>query len=67
MISSVGYSTQEIALGTRTSFDVMMQLGESNLQEVVVVGYGTQRRREITGNVSNVKGEALAGEGAVAG
>lgn len=61
VFSSVGYRTQELAIGTRTTFDVVLQPGtESNLQEVVVVGYGTQRRREVTGNVSNVKGEALA-------
>ena len=60
-VSSVGYTTQEIAIGTRSTFDVVLRLGaETSLQEVVVIGYGTQRRREVTGNVSNVKGEALA-------
>lgn len=60
VISSVGQRTQEVAIGTRTTFDVVLQAGaETNLQEVVVVGYGTQRRREITGNIATIKGEAL--------
>jgi TonB-linked SusC/RagA family outer membrane protein len=60
IVSSVGRRTQEIAIGNRTTIDVVLQQGaDSNLQEVVVVGYGTQRRREITGNVATIKGEAV--------
>src|ERR1700742_1576151 len=39
-ISSVGFSAQEVAIGTQTSFDVAMVASQSNLNEVVIIGYG---------------------------
>ncbi|MBC6491612.1 SusC/RagA family TonB-linked outer membrane protein [Flavihumibacter stibioxidans] len=60
VISSVGMATQEISIGNRGLFNISMTKDDKDLQEVVVVGYGTQRKRELTGNVSTVKGAEIA-------
>jgi TonB-linked SusC/RagA family outer membrane protein len=61
IISAVGMATQEVAIGNQTTLTVSLQSGnQQNMQEVVVVGYGTQRRRDITGSLSTVKGQAVA-------
>jgi iron complex outermembrane receptor protein len=54
VMSAVGYSVTEIALGGQTSVTVRMNTQESALNEVVVTGYGTQRRRDLTGSVASV-------------
>jgi TonB-dependent starch-binding outer membrane protein SusC len=60
VISAVGLTQQEINLSTLTNYNVVLQSSDSNLQEVVVIGYGTQRRREVTGNIATVRGDAVA-------
>ena len=61
VFSSVGMTTQEVNIGNQTSLSVSLRnADDASLQEVVVVGYGTQKRKETTGNVSTVKGEAIA-------
>ncbi len=59
LYSYVGYKTQEIAINGRNSINVTLSEDLTDLDEVVVVGYGTQVRREITGNIATVKGEDL--------
>jgi len=59
ILSYVGFATQEIKVNGRTSIDVRMQVAGQQLNEVVVVGYGTQRRATITGAVSAVRAEDL--------
>ena len=58
--SSVGYKPVEEKVNGRTTVDVIMQVEETPLNEVVVVGYSTQRKRDLTGSVSSVKGEDVA-------
>lgn len=60
VFSSVNALSQEIEIGRDNVVNVTMASTETSLQEVVVVGYGTQRRREITGNVSTVRGAEVA-------
>lgn len=60
VFSYIGYSSQEVAVGNRTTLDVRLAPDTRQLSEVVVVGYGTQVKRDITGAVSTVKGAALA-------
>ncbi len=60
VFSYVGYKSQEITIGDRTSIDVVLIEDAAALDEVVIVGYGTSNKRELTGAVSIVKGEALA-------
>lgn len=57
--SFVGMKTQEIKLNGRTSLNVVLQEEATDLDEVVVVGYGTMRKKDVTGSVSTVSGEVL--------
>jgi TonB-dependent starch-binding outer membrane protein SusC len=55
VFSSVGFESYEVSAGTRTSMDVTLNATNGNLSEVVVIGYGTARRRDLTGAVSSVQ------------
>lgn len=55
VISSVGYASQEISIANKTSVDVLLVASGASLNEVVVVGYGTQRKKDLTGSVSSVQ------------
>lgn len=54
VFSYVGYATQEIAVGSQTTINVQLKDDSRALSEVVVVGYGTQKRSDITGSVASV-------------
>lgn len=54
IFSSVGYLSQEISIGNRDNIDVKMDVDSKALTEVVVVGYGSQLKKEITGSVQTV-------------
>src|SRR5690606_38318705 len=56
--SMVGYEPQEVAVSTG-NIRVVVAMLSANLEEVVVVGYGVQRKRDLTGAVSQIKGEDL--------
>lgn len=58
--SYVGYAMQEILVGNQTSINVKLQSDDMDLTEVVVVGYGTQKKVNLTGAVSVVSGKDLA-------
>lgn len=60
VFSFVGYERLEVPAGSRVNVDVTMSPMQSGLDEVVVVGYGTQKRATVTGAVAVVKGEELA-------
>jgi len=60
VFSFVGMKTQEISVAGRTLIDIVMIEEAVGLDEVVVVGYGTQKRTTVTGSVSIVKGEDVA-------
>ncbi|PRY87467.1 SusC/RagA family TonB-linked outer membrane protein [Mongoliibacter ruber] len=59
VFSYIGFDTQEAAIGNRNVVDVVLQLDSKTLGEVVVVGYGTQSRRDLTGSVGSVKGDDI--------
>jgi TonB-linked SusC/RagA family outer membrane protein len=59
IFSMVGFTRQEELVGTRTVINLQLTAEQQSLNEVVVVGYGTQRRRDLTGSVGSVKGEAF--------
>lgn len=59
VVSSIGYANQEIAVGNRTVIDVVLAEDSRALNEVVVVGYGTQRRADVTGATVTIKGDEL--------
>lgn len=52
----IGYLNQEIAIGNRSQLDVKLAPNDKTLEEIVVVGYGTQKKATLTGSVSEVKG-----------
>jgi TonB-linked SusC/RagA family outer membrane protein len=60
VFSYVGFVDQEVKVSGRTTIDVSLKPLESSMQEVVVVGYGTQKKRDLTGSVSSVKGDEVA-------
>lgn len=53
-ISAVGFTAIEIKVNNRTSIDAGLQTSSTQMEQVVVVGYGTQRRRDVTGSISSV-------------
>lgn len=57
VFSYVGYLAQEIAVGNRTAFDLQLAPLAGQLNEVVVVGYGTLKRKEVTSAVTTVTAE----------
>ena len=60
VFSFIGYQTQEVAVGTQTTINVTLASDVQALQEVVVVGYGEQKKTTITGAVTSVKGDVIA-------
>jgi TonB-dependent starch-binding outer membrane protein SusC len=59
VFSSVGFSNQEVKVGSTTNFNISMKTNISSLDEVIVVGYGTQRKATVTGAVSAIQGDKL--------
>ena len=60
MFSFIGYSTQEQPINGRTTIDVTLVSDVTSLSEIIVVGYGTQEKRDVTAAISQVSGEAIA-------
>jgi len=58
-ISFVGYVTKEVLVGNMTRLDITLAPNSADLAQVVVVGYGTQNKKDITGAVKSVKAEAF--------
>ena len=54
IVSSVGFGTQEISIEGKTSIDVSLVVTSTTLNEVVVTGYGTVRRKDLTGSIATV-------------
>ena len=55
VFSSVGYSTKQVVVGTQSVIDMVLQADVTALSEVVVTGYTTQRRKDLTGSVGTVE------------
>ncbi|MEM8899062.1 MAG: SusC/RagA family TonB-linked outer membrane protein, partial [Bacteroidota bacterium] len=60
VISYYGFTTQEINIGNEKSIKIELSSSINTLEEVVVVGYGTQRKKEVTGAVVNVGSDVIA-------
>jgi TonB-dependent starch-binding outer membrane protein SusC len=58
--SSVGYETQEVSVAGRPEINVTLQNSTKAIDQVVVVGYGTQRKRDLTGSISSVSGAEIS-------
>lgn len=59
LVSFVGYITQEVAVNGRSTIDISMEFDVETLQEVVVVGYGTQEAKDVTGAIISIGEEAM--------
>lgn len=57
--SYVGYLTQEMTLGNNSIISIILKEDSKSLEEVVVIGYGTSRKKDITGSVASVKADDL--------
>jgi len=60
IISYIGYVTQEITVGNQRKLEIVLKLNANLLNETVVVGYGTQEKKDVTGAISTVKGSDIA-------
>lgn len=73
VFSFVGKTPQEVAIGNKTAINVTLVDDSKSLQEVVVTGYGTQRRKDLTGSIASIsseefqKGNIVAPEQLIAG
>jgi TonB-linked SusC/RagA family outer membrane protein len=59
IFSSVGYITQEVNIDAKAIIDVVLQDNVANLQEIVVIGYGTVQKSDLTGSVSSIKSDEI--------
>lgn len=59
VISALGFASQEIKVNGRTVIPVVLAISDISLDEVVVVGYGSQRKRDLTGSITSVKGQEI--------
>lgn len=59
-ISYVGYKPQKVTVGNQQAINAILKSTDKSLDEIVVVGYGTMRRKDLTGSVASVSGDKLA-------
>src|SRR6478672_4190486 len=62
VVSFTGFTPQEVSVGTKTTVNVALKEAVNALNDVVVIGYGTRQRRDVTGAVSQVKATQLENE-----
>ena len=55
VVSYIGYASQTFPVGNQSTFNITMKEDGENLEEVVVVGYGVQKKKDLTGSVSSIK------------
>lgn len=59
VVSYIGYLSQEISIGKKNAFAITLAEDSENLDEVVVIGYGTMKKSDLTGAVSSIKGDKI--------
>jgi hypothetical protein len=59
LFSYIGFADEEVAIGNKSQIDIGLTTEDKKLQEVVVVGYGTQRKKDITAAVSVIGGDKI--------
>lgn len=60
VFTSIGFNAKEIPVNNQTIINVSMTTSTQDLEQVVVVGYGTQKRKDLTGSISSVSGEEVS-------
>jgi TonB-linked SusC/RagA family outer membrane protein len=59
LVSATGFTAKEVPVNGQSTVDVVLRISATDMEQVVVVGYGTRRRKEVTGSVASVKAEEL--------
>lgn len=59
LVSYIGYQTREVTVNTQSTLTITMQADDRSLNEVIVVGYGTVKKSDLTGSVASVKASEL--------
>ena len=59
VVSYLGYEPQEVQVGNKTTLDIVLSSKVNELDQLVVIGYGTQRKSDLTGSVSSIKRDQL--------
>lgn len=62
VFSSVGFKPQTVSVGNQTEFNITLEAEVSSLDQIVVIGYGSTKKKDLTGAVSSVKAERLENE-----
>ncbi|RYY25180.1 MAG: SusC/RagA family TonB-linked outer membrane protein, partial [Chitinophagaceae bacterium] len=65
VVSYVGYAEQEIPTAGQTNIEVILIASDNELEQVVVVGYGTQRKIDVTGSVATVRGDEISKQASI--
>jgi len=60
VFSFVGYLAKEVSVGAVSKLDIVLATDTKALEEIIVVGYGTQKKATVTGSISTIKGDAIA-------
>lgn len=60
LISFIGYKTQRVEIGAKRNFDISLETSSTDLDEVVVVGFGAQKKVSVVGAISNISSDELA-------
>ncbi|RZK39450.1 MAG: SusC/RagA family TonB-linked outer membrane protein [Pedobacter sp.] len=59
IFSYMGFVSQEVSVAGKTDFEIRLKTAENSLESIIVVGYGTQKKKDVTGSVSSVPAERL--------
>ncbi len=59
VVSYIGYVTKEVTVGNQTTFNIVLDETDNSLSDVVIVGYGSVKKSDLTGSVSSIKAEDL--------
>ncbi|RKH75502.1 SusC/RagA family TonB-linked outer membrane protein, partial [Corallococcus praedator] len=59
VFSFVGYQLQEVAVGSQTAINIKLTADDKTLNEIVVIGYGTARKSDLTGSVASIKSDQI--------
>lgn len=59
LFSYIGFTSEEVVVGNKSAIDISLSPNIESLEEIVVVGYGTQKKATLTGSVSEVQGKAI--------
>lgn len=59
VFSYVGFEPQEVIVGNQTTINIVLESSDNNLSEVVVMGYGTVKKSDLTASVSSIKGDVI--------